>query len=184
MQDEFKEIARRITELREVCGYTREELAGELKLDPEVYAGYEESGEDIPISVIYQISKKFGVDFTEILTGTSAKLTTYHVVRGGEGKVIDRYPGYYFKDLAYRYTKKIMQPLLVTIDPSDKAAELVTHSGEEFNLVLDGTVILTFGDKEIVLEKGDSIYFNPGYPHGQKCKGDKPAVFLTMIAEV
>ena len=36
----------------------------------------------------------------------------------------------------------------------------------------------------IVLEEGDSIYFNPNIPHGQRCGGDEPATFLTMITEV
>ena len=42
---------------------------------------------------------------------------------------------------------------------------------------------MVFGDQEIVLNEGDSIYFNPTYPHGQRCNGDVPATFLTMIAE-
>lgn len=182
-ENEFMEIASRLKELREACEYSIPQLAKELGIDASVYASYEESGADIPISVIYQISRKFNVDFAEILTGTSAKLRTYHVVRKGEGKEIDRYPGYSFKDLAYRFSKKIMQPLLVTIDPSDKPAALVTHSGEEFNMVLSGSVVVTLGDKEFTLDEGDTIYFNPEIPHGQRCSGNAPVTFLTMIAE-
>jgi len=59
----------------------------------------------------------------------------------------------------------------------------VSHEGEEFNMVLEGTVIVTFDGKELVLNAGDSIYFNPLYPHGQKCGGSEPAKFLTMITE-
>lgn len=40
-----------------------------------------------------------------------------------------------------------------------------------------------FEDKELILEEGDSIYFNPLHPHGQVCADDKPAVFVTVIAE-
>ena len=86
----------------------------------------------------------FGVEFTEILTGTAAKLDTYQVVRWGEGREVDRYPGYHFEDLAWRYTGKIMQPLLVVLDPSDEPAKLVTHTGQEFNLVIEGTVVVTW----------------------------------------
>lgn len=184
MNEEFKEIAERIAGLRDACGYTQEEFAKKLGIDLEVYKGYEQTGADVPISTIYQISKLCKVDFSEILTGESAKLDTYQVVRKGKGQVIDRIPGYYFKDLAYRFTKKIMQPLLVTIDPSDKPVDLVTHKGEEFNLCLKGRLIVVIGTKDIVLEEGDSIYFNPGIPHGQRCGGDEPATFLTMITEV
>jgi quercetin dioxygenase-like cupin family protein len=76
-----------------------------------------------------------------------------------------------------------MQPLEVTINPSDEPAKLVQHSGQEFNLVLEGTLIVVWGDREFVLNPGDSIYFNPTIPHGQRCGGDTPARFVTVIAE-
>jgi quercetin dioxygenase-like cupin family protein len=76
-----------------------------------------------------------------------------------------------------------MQPLLVTLEPSDEVAKLITHPGQEFNMVLEGTVIVTLGDKDFSLEEGDSIYFNPTIPHGQRCGGDVKARFLTVIAE-
>ncbi|WP_040198251.1 helix-turn-helix domain-containing protein [Candidatus Soleaferrea massiliensis] len=183
MNRELNEIASRIRELREACDYTQEMLAKELGISVEQYREYEQVGENIPISIIYEIASKFGVDFTEIITGVNAKLDTYHVVKRGCGRSVDRYPGYRFEDLAFRFGKKIMQPLLVTLEPSDKPAALVTHKGQEFNLVLEGSVAVVFDDKEIILNEGDSIYFNPTHPHGQRCFGDQKARFLTVIAE-
>ena len=181
--NDYSEIGARLRELREVSDYTIEELAAELRLSPEVYASYEENGKDVPISVIYEIANKFKVDFTEIVTGQSAKLETYHLIRRGGGKVINRNPEYHFEDLAYRYANKVMQPLLVTLEPTDAVAKLITHSGQEFNLVLEGTVVVTLGDKEFEMKAGDSIYFNPTIPHGQRCGSDVKARFLTVIAE-
>ena len=181
--NDYSEIGARLRELREVSDYTIEELAAELRLSPEVYASYEENGKDVPISVIYEIANKFKVDFTEIVTGQSAKLETYHLIRRGGGKVINRNPEYHFEDLAFRYANKIMQPLLVTLEPTDEVAKLITHPGQEFNIVLEGTVVVTLADKEFVLTEGDSIYFNPTIPHGQHCGGDVKARFLTVIAE-
>ncbi|MEF9853514.1 MAG: cupin domain-containing protein [Hydrogenoanaerobacterium sp.] len=183
MEQQIMELTSRIRELREVCGYTQDELASELEISPETYRGYESNGLDIPINIIFQIANKFGVDFNELLTGEAGKLDSYHIVRAGEGKNTNRCPGYHFKDLAYRYSHKIMQPLLVTLDPSDAPAALITHSGQEFNMVLSGTVKVTFDKKEMLLNVGDSIYFNPRHPHGQSCVGNEPATFLTVIAE-
>jgi len=183
MNTDFKQIGLRIKGIREACDVPREELADELGVSVETYTAYEETGADVPISAIYHISSRFGVDLTEILTGTDAKLDTYQVVKAGRGRTIDRYPGYYYQDLAWMFNHKIMQPLLVTLDPSDEPAELVTHAGQEFNLVLRGTVVVTFDDKELALDAGDSIYFNPTHPHGQKCGGDTPAQFVTIISE-
>ncbi len=90
MSESSKEIGQRIRELREACGYDRERLARELLIDPETLKSYEEEGVNIPISVSFQIAKKFGVDFTEIITGTAAKLSTYHVVKKGGGRSSDR----------------------------------------------------------------------------------------------
>lgn len=181
--DEMKEIGLRIEGLREACDVSQEEMASELGVSLETYQEWESTGADVPISAIYHMAKTFGVEFTEILTGTAAKLDTYQVVRSGKGKEVDRYPGYYYEDLAWRMQGKIMQPLLVVLDPSDEPAKLVTHTGQEFNVVLEGTVVVTFGDKEFALNAGDSIYFNPMYPHGQRCGGDVPAKFITIIAE-
>ena len=181
--NDYNEIGARLRELREVSDYSIEALARELRISPEVYASYEENGKDVPISVIYEIANKFKVDFTEIVTGQSAKLETYHMIRRGGGKVINRNPEYHFEDLAYRYANKIMQPLLVTLEPTDAVAKLITHPGQEFNLVLEGVVIVTLGDKEFTLNPGDSIYFNPTIPHGQRCGSDVKARFLTVIAE-
>ena len=183
MSNEFSEIAARLRELREVSDYTVEQLAEELGVDADVYRTYEDNGKDIPISIIYAVANKFGVDFTEIVTGVPAKLDSYHIVRRGHGRVVNRNPEYYFEDLAFRYYGKIMQPLLVTLEPTDKPAGLISHSGQEFNMVLEGTIILTYGEEEFTLTAGDSIYFNPTTPHGQRCGSDVKARFLTVIAE-
>lgn len=180
---DINEIGARLRELREVSDYTVEQIAAELNISVDTYRSYEQDGKDIPISVIYEVANKFGVDFTEIVTGTPARLDTYHIVRRGEGKIVNRNPEYHFEDLAYRYADKVMQPLLVTLEPTDEPAKLITHSGQEFNMVLEGTVILCLGDKEFALKPGDSIYFNPTIPHGQRCGSTEKARFLTMIAE-
>ena len=183
MEEKIKELVDRIRELREIFGYTPEELADELGIPAETYRSYESEGDNIPINVIFQLANKYGVDFNEILTGESGKLDTYHVVRRGTGKKIKRYLGYDYKDLAFRYGNKIMQPLLVMIEPSDERTDLTSHAGQEFNFVLEGKLKVAFDDKEIILEEGDSIYFNATHKHGQSCIGNDPVVFLVVIAE-
>ena len=182
-ETDLRDIGLRIQGLRDACDVTEEEMAAELEVSLETYRAWEATGADVPISAIVHRAQKFGVDFNEILTGTAAKLDTYHVVRCGQGKEVERYPGYSYDDLAWRYQNKVMQPLLVVLDPSDEPAKLVTHQGQEFNFVLEGSLVLTFGTQEIVLNQWDSIYFNPEYPHGQRCNGDAPCKFITIIAE-
>lgn len=183
MSEELRQISARIREMREICGYSAEFMAGELNIPPETYEAYETSGENIPISAVYHMANLFKVDMSEILTGRTPRLDTYCVVPAGKGVKIDRYPGYNFQGLAYKFMNKIMEPMVVTVDPSDADPELVTHAGQELNFVLEGRVMVIFDGKRLVLEPGDSIYFNPLHPHGQKALDGRPARFLTVIAE-
>lgn len=177
------QIGERIKGLREACDVSVEEMATELEVSPETYLKWEETGKDVPISAIYHIANHFGVEFTEILTGTGAKIDTYQYVKKGNAKEVDRYPGYFYEDLAWRFSGKIMQPLLVTLEPSDAPAKPVSHTGQEFNFVIEGAIIVNWADKEFILEEGDCLYFNPMFEHGQRCYGDKTAKFVTVIAE-
>jgi len=181
--EELHQLGERIRGLREACEIPAEEIAAELGVAPEVYRGYEETGVDVPVSALYHLAKRTGVDLIEIITGGTAKLDTIQVVRAGKGRTFERFEGYHYQDMAWRFTGKIMQPMLVTLNPSEEPAALVTHSGQEFNLVMSGAMTLTFDDKEIVLEAGDCAYFDPTHPHGQKCASDVSTTFVSVIVE-
>ena len=183
MLDEMQKISERIRELREIFDLSEEEMARETGVTTEKYIEYESRGENIPISVLYHISQKFNVDLSEILTGEPARLSTIQICRRGKGKSIDRYPGYMFESLAPRFTQKVMEPLLVTLIPGEPEAALVSHDGQEFNLVLEGTIVIAYDDKEYVLGAGDAVYFDPTHPHGQKAIGKEKSRFLTVITE-
>ena len=183
MHDEMQEIAARIREMREISDLTMEQMAGELGIPVDLYERYEATGGDIPISALYRIAHVFGVDMSVLLTGTTSHIDDYCVVRAGNGLKVDRYPGYNFRGLAYKFRSKIMEPMIVTVEPSDEQPALVCHRGQELNLVLEGGIEVLFDDKRIVLDAGDSIYFDPAHPHGQRATGGKPAKFLTVIAE-
>jgi mannose-6-phosphate isomerase-like protein (cupin superfamily) len=158
-------------------------MARETGVDIQKYIEYETSGEDIPISVLYHISQKFGVDLSEILTGEPARISTLQVCRRGKGKTIDRFPGYMFESLAPRFSNKIMEPLLVTLVPGEPGAAPVTHGGQEFNLVLEGIIVITYDEKEYILHAGDAVYFDSTHPHSQRAIGKDKARFLTVITE-
>ena len=181
MNEQIKQIAQRIKELREILEISQEDAAARVGVSIEDYKSYEDATDDIPIGVLYGLAGEFGVDPTVLLTGDGPRMDGYTVVRGGNGVKVDRYEGYSFTALAANFKNRDMDPMIVTISPTDRP-ELVTHAGQEFNLVLEGTIIVTIGKKDITLNKGDSIYFNPAVPHGQRAVTAE-AKFLTIINE-
>lgn len=109
-------------------------------------------------------------------------MVDYTIVRGGNGLAVERYEGYKFTSLAYNYIDREMEPMIVTLDPTDSIADLVTHEGQEFNLVLEGTVAVKLGEREYVLRAETRSTSNPSIPHGQRAIG-KVSKFLTVINE-
>lgn len=176
------QIASRMKEMREILEIDVEAMATGLGLAPVEYTRYENGELDIPIGIIYGAAAVMGIDSTVLLTGEGARMTDYTVVRNGCGVSMERYPGYTFSSLATNYIGRDMDPMIVTLGAFDKPADLVSHKGQEFNYVLSGSIIITIGAKEITLNAGDSIYFNPAIPHGQRAAGVQ-STFLTVINE-
>lgn len=181
MNEQVKQIAARIRELREILDIPQERVAEKVEVRLAEYQKYENAEDDIPIGVLYGVAAELGVDPTELLTGEAPHMDEYTIVRGGAGVSVERYPGYAFTSLAYNYKNRDMEPMIVTISPSDEA-ELMTHSGQEFNYVLEGSIKVIIKNREFILNAGDSIYFNPAFPHGQRAVTDV-AKFLTIINE-
>lgn len=184
MNDAQKDVLRQVTDriryLRDILDITEEEVAEKLGITTELYKDYESGAKDIPISMMYGVAAVFGVEPAEILTGEAPRMLEYTVTRNGQGISIDRYKGYSFEALAHNYIDKNKEPMLVTIDVSDTTPELVSHGGQEFNYVLEGTVGVILGKKTVTLHQGDCIYFDPRVPHGQFAIGST-AKFLTVI---
>ena len=66
--EELRQIGERMKGLREACDVTVEEMAEDLEVDVERYKRWEATGAGVPISAVYHMARKFGVEFTEILT--------------------------------------------------------------------------------------------------------------------
>lgn len=182
MNLQIKQIADRIKELREILDIPAEDLAKKLGIPLAQYNEYENAVTDIPIGVLYGIAADMGTDPTVLLTGDAPRMDEYTLVRKGKGIKIERYQGYDYTSLAFNFKNRDMEPMIVHVSPQTNGGELFSHGGQEFNYVLSGVVKLIIGKREFILNEGDSIYFNPMAPHGQRAV-DGDAVFLTVINE-
>ncbi len=170
MNDELLQIPKRIKELREILEISITEMAEKLNISHDEYEKYESGEKDIPVSALYAIAAALGTDCTVLMTGESPRMDSYTIVRRGDGVRVDRYSGYYIESLAFNFKNRQMEPALVM------------HSGQEFNLVLEGKVKVTVGKNSFILNEGDAIYFDPNLPHGQAAV-DGRTRFLTVINE-
>ncbi len=149
VNEQIKQIAQRIGFLRDALDMQEQEVANALSISTDEYLAYENGEKDIPISIIYSVAAILGVDPTEILLGEAPRMAEYCVTRKNAGIMIERYPGYSFEALAHNYIGRDKEPMIVTLSSSDKKPALVSHSGQEFNYVLEGKIAVTIGTKTI-----------------------------------
>ena len=181
MPDNLKNIAKRIKELREINGISPETLAKEVNVNPDLLKKYENGEADIPVGFLHQIAEKFGVELTSLITGGEPRLHTYCVVRKDRAPQIDRRKEYKYRDLAYNFINKQAEVFLVTVEPDSNKPHEYAHKGQEFNFVLEGKLKIFLDGHEIILEEGDSLYFDSGKNHGMQAMDGKNAKFIAVI---
>jgi transcriptional regulator with XRE-family HTH domain len=183
MKEKMKEIAQRVSELREISEVGLNEMANHLNLAVDTYKGYEEGKNDIPASVLYEIAQKLNVDMGLLLTGEETRMHIFTVTRKGKGVRVERRKQYKYENLAEKFIHKKAEPFIVTVQPRNEKSKPSTnsHPGQEFNYVIKGSLKIYIHDNEIVLEKGDSIFFDSSYKHAMEALNGEKAKFLAII---
>ncbi len=183
MLERIKEIAARVRELRELSGVSDESLAARVGIPLERYRHYEEGSEDFPASILFEIAHALNVDLGVLLTGDASRMHVFTVTRAGKGIDVERRNQYEYQALAMNFIHKKAEPFLITVEPRADGAkpEVNAHPGQEFDFVIEGTLRVIISHQEIVLEAGDSLFFDSGYDHAMEAVGDRPARFLAVI---
>ena len=99
----LSEIATRIKELREIMGFSVSQMAEKTDVDQAQYLSYESGKIDIPFSFIHKCALALKVDMTDLLEGSSAKLSSYTVTRKGQGQGTAREDGIDIANLAPKF---------------------------------------------------------------------------------
>jgi len=183
MTEQIKLIAERIKGLREIEGTSIETLAKELGVSDELFLQYESGTIDIPVGLLYKLAHKYGIELSAIISGENPRLHVYCVVRKDKGLSIERRKQYKHESLAYNFVNKKAEPFVVTIEPrtDDSPMEFNSHPGQEFNYVLEGTMKIIIDGHEIVLNEGDSVYYDSNYKHAMEALNNTTVKMLAIV---
>ncbi|NYT02948.1 MAG: helix-turn-helix domain-containing protein [Methanosarcinales archaeon] len=181
MMEKIEEIGLRVRELRELSRVTVEEMTEYLNVPEETYRCYEGGKMDIPASVLFKIGQMLDVDLGLLLTGKEPRMSIFTVTRKGEGVEVERRKQYKYVNLAGKFKHKKAEPFIVTVEPRKNKPAVYSHPGQEFDYVLEGSLKIYIHDNEIVLNEGDSLFFDSSYEHAMEALNDQPAKMLVVV---
>ena len=185
MDYKIREVADRIRELRLISGISVEEMAQRTNVTPEEYKEYEAGSRNMSIAFLYRCVLIFGVDFSDLLEGRSAKLRTYALTRKGDGQRIEEAHNMVGYNLAPDFRNRIALPLYMKLKYKEGAEyediELVTHEGQECDIVIRGHMKIQIGSHTEILHPGDTIYYDSATPHGMIAVDGEDCAFYAIV---
>ena len=185
MDYKIREVALRIRELREISGFTTAEMAQRTGLTEEEYIQCESGNKNLSIAFLYRCTLSFGVDFGDLLEGSSPKLRSYALTRKGEGQRIEEAHHMVGYNLASGFRNRIGLPLYMEMNYRPGAEyediELTTHEGQECDIVISGHMKIQIGSHSEILHAGDTIYYDSSVPHGMIAVGGESCTFYAIV---
>ncbi len=181
----LREMANRIRELREVSGLTLEEVAQRTGLSVEEYIQCESGNRNLSIAFLYRCALIFRVDMADLVEGKSPKLRSYDLTRKGEGQRIEEAHHMVGYNLAADFRNRIALPLYMEMKYRPEAEyediELVTHEGQECDIVIRGHMKIRIGSHTEILHPGDTIYYDSSVPHGMVAVNGEDCAFYAIV---
>ena len=191
MNDELAslDIGNQVRALRSKRDLTLQDLANLSGLSKPNLSQIENNLVTPPIATLLKIASALGVSIGHFFQGVGPD-SNMVVVRKSDRYGVAKGPhishiGYQYEPLAYPKINKTMEPFIIRIE--ERAAEAIVynnHKGEEFLYVLEGRLEFRRGDIIVILEEGDSLYFDSVVPHGYRGIGETAKALVVIYKPV
>jgi len=185
LEFKIREITDRIRELRTILGYSEADLAKKLGMREDEYISYEAGEEELNFAFLYNCAQALDVDVTELIEGTAPLLRSYILTRSGEGRRVEQAHGMTYYNLAYKFRDRVAEPLFVHSTFNEAAQlrpiEVTTHTGQEFDIVINGYLKVQLGNHTEILGPGDTIYYDSSTPHGMIATNGGDCDFYAIV---
>lgn len=177
------QISHKIKETRKQLGMTVQELADRAEVTKGLISQIENSRTMPSLLVLIQIIKALNIDinefFKDIYTKKDAPIV---VVRSDEMKPFEKEDalGYHYNRIfAQSIKSSAVDFVLLELEPG-REREMVQTEAFEFKYIISGEVVYKFKKEEIVLKKGDSMFFDGRISHTPVNQSSETATMLVV----
>lgn len=164
-------VGKRLQELRILQGLSLRALAELSGLNVNTLSLIENEKTSPNVSTLQQIANALNVPITAFFQPVTARKNAVFQKKGERTQI--NFPQGIFEDLGGGLALGEGTPLLMTLEPNHEGdPDPIVHTGEEFVYCLEGSLAFWVGDREFVLEPGDSLIFEAHIPHRWENRGD------------
>ncbi|NMH27958.1 helix-turn-helix domain-containing protein [Flavobacterium silvaticum] len=160
------EVGDRIRMLRIKQNRTLQEVADSCGLSKSMISKIENDKAIPSVATLVKIAQVLGTTISGLLEKEGWDKPIMTPQSEAISKLVKTEKGYMIFPFASEFHQKKMQPFLFTAKKDEVVPHLLTHEGEEFVYVIDGSMKMQVGDTEYMLKAGDSLYFNALQKHG------------------
>lgn len=155
----------RIRKIRKQQGRTMEEIGAVVGLTRSMLSKIE-TGKAVPsVATLSRIAAALGVSAAGLLENSDGVSTVIATRREACDAMVKTEKGYSFFSFAARKHDKLMQPYLFEAKKGETKRMPLSHSGEEFVFVIDGSMQYQVGSVVYTLCAGDTLYFDAEDEH-------------------
>jgi transcriptional regulator with XRE-family HTH domain len=181
-------LGEKVKDLRRLKRYTLRQVSGKTGLSIALLSQVENNAVSPPVATLLRISRALDVNIGHFFREEESQERAVVVRKDERRKVFRRMPaqhgksGYTYEALAYTKNAKHMEPFLVEFEPKKKEEiAFLNHRGEEFLFLFRGRLAFHYNQDEIVLEAGDSLYFEADVPHAFRALRGKKAQGIVVV---
>lgn len=180
------EFGKRIRALRREKGWTLAQVAERSGLAVSTISKAERGVIALTYDRLAQLANGLGADMAAFFDAQGSRFEdgAFAVARKGEFRRQET-SNYVYEMLFPELWQKAMTPMMGTLKARDilDFDEFVRHPGQEFLVVMEGAVTVHLEGREpVVLQQGDSIYFDSSRGHLYASNGEADARILVVCA--
>jgi len=173
-------VGKRLQELRILQGLSLRALAELSGLNVNTLSLIENEKTSPNVSTLQQIANALNVPITAFFQPLTAKKDTVFQKKGQRTQI--NFPQGIFEDLGGGLALGEGTPLLMTLQPDHESdPDPIVHTGQEFVYCLEGSLSFWVGDREFVLDPGDSLIFEAHIPHRWENLEDRVSKSILII---
>ncbi|MDU4860812.1 MAG: cupin domain-containing protein [Terrisporobacter othiniensis] len=177
------DIGKKIRELRKSKNFSIIDLSRESGLSTGLISQIERNMVVPSIKVMWKIANVLEVNIGYFFDEDDENIEEKIVVRKDHRRSINTNDSTKSYELLMpNLNNKSIEFILITLDKETKInKELVSHKGEECGYIIEGKMKIILENKEYILEKGDSFYFDSKIPHVYENYGDETCVLVCAM---